>query len=58
MKAQYRILTADKKIKYAGSNTGSWFTLQQARNLVDRKKGETIYLYCMATMERMFEILN
>lgn len=45
MKANYRILTADRKVKFTGTNTGSWFTLESARNLVDYNQNEMIYEY-------------
>jgi hypothetical protein len=40
---KYRILTKDRKIKYAGTGHDSWFTLEKAKKLVDRTKGEMIY---------------
>ena len=40
--SKYRIQTADRKIKYVGTGENSWFTLEQARKLVDYSKGERI----------------
>lgn len=40
---KYRILTKDRKIKYAGTGRDSWFTLEKAKSLVNRKNGEMIY---------------
>lgn len=42
-KIKYRILTKDRKIKYAGTGEDSWFTIEKAKKLVDRTKGEMIY---------------
>jgi hypothetical protein len=39
---KYRIQTADRKIKYAGTGEDSWFTLEKARLLVDYTLGERI----------------
>ena len=44
-KARYRILTADGRIKYAGTNYPSWLNLESARLKVDYSKGEMIYEY-------------
>ena len=35
MKSNYRILTADFRIKFTGTEIGSWFTLDVAKSLVD-----------------------
>jgi len=40
---KYRILTADGKILNAGTGLDSWFTLEQARNIVDYSTGQMIY---------------
>lgn len=42
MKKSYRIRKADGRIKYVGTNKGSWFSLEEARKIVDRSKNETI----------------
>lgn len=42
-KPRYRILSADGRIKYTGTEKGSWFTLEQAKKLVNYSKGEMIY---------------
>lgn len=39
---KYRILTQDRKIKYAGTDHPSWFTLAEAKCRVDYTKGEKI----------------
>ena len=39
---RYRIVTANKHIKYAGTDKPSWFSLEQARQLVNYKAGEII----------------
>jgi flagellar basal body rod protein FlgG len=41
-KIRYRIQRADGRIKYAGTGQDSWFTLDRARELVDRDTGERI----------------
>lgn len=43
MKANYRIITSDGKIKYAGTAQPSWLTLIQAAILVNYFEEETIY---------------
>ena len=45
MKALHRIILPDGRIKYAGTGQDSWLTLEQAKKLVDRTKGEMIYEY-------------
>jgi hypothetical protein len=40
--AIYRIKQANGNYLNAGTDLGSWFTLRQARRLVNYKKGETI----------------
>jgi hypothetical protein len=42
MKAKYRILTKDLRILNAGTDLPSWFTLEKARKIVNRDKGEAI----------------
>jgi len=42
-KIVYRIITSDRKIKFAGTDRPSWFNLKAARELCDRTKGEKIY---------------
>lgn len=39
----YRILTSERKIKFTGLEIGSWFSLEQARKLVNYSEGEMIY---------------
>lgn len=51
----YRILTAEGKVKFTGSETGSWFSLENARGMVDSSKGEMIYEFD-STGERLFEV--
>lgn len=46
MKVNYRILRADRTVKFTGgTETGSWFTLERAKELVDYSAGEMIYEY-------------
>jgi hypothetical protein len=52
---KYRVLTADRKIKFTGTVEGSWFTLDQARQKVNRELGEMIYQY-NDNQERLFEV--
>jgi hypothetical protein len=56
-KTTFRILTKDMKIKYTGTDSGSWFTLSEAQKLVDRDKGESIYQYSSDYQHRLFEVL-
>lgn len=42
MEAKYRILKADKTFLNAGTGLDSWFTLEQAREIVNYENGETI----------------
>jgi len=42
---KYRILTADKRYVNAGTGLNSWFTLEQAREKVNREAGEIIVLH-------------
>ena len=51
----YRILSFDGRIQFTGSNIGSWFTLEQARELVNCNEGEAIYEYD-ANGDRLWEI--
>lgn len=51
----YRILTAEGKIKFTGSEIGSWFSLEKARELVNYSEGEMIYEF-NANGERLHEI--
>ena len=39
---KYRILKADKRFLNAGTGLDSWFTLEQARKLVDYTTGQMI----------------
>lgn len=39
----FRILTKDRRIKYAGTDTESWMTLETAKKLVNYKEGEGIF---------------
>ena len=41
----YRIVTQDRKIKYAGTGLNSWFDLAAARENVNYHAGEMIYEY-------------
>jgi hypothetical protein len=50
----FRIITPEGKIKFAGTGFDSWFTLDQAKSKV--KKGESIYEYCPKTGEKLWEV--
>lgn len=41
----FRILTADRRIKYAGTDQPSWMNFETAKRLVDYTAGEMIYEY-------------
>lgn len=57
MKANYRILKSDRTIKFTGgTEEGSWFTLERAKELVDYSNGEMIYEYD-DNGNRLWEIL-
>lgn len=51
----YRILTAEGKIKFTGSEIGSWFSIEKARELVNYSEGEMIYEF-NTNGERLHEI--
>lgn len=51
----YRILTSEGRIKFTGSEIGSWFSLESARVMVDYSKGEMIYEF-NSEGERLFEV--
>jgi hypothetical protein len=53
----YRILTSEGLVKFTGTTSGSWFTLEDAKKLVNRNNGEMIYKFSMQTMTRLFEIV-
>jgi hypothetical protein len=53
----YRILDNNNKIKYTGSEIGSWFTLKIAKSKVNKNLGEKIYQYSDDFSRRLFEIL-
>ena len=55
-KAKYRILNSDGRIKYTGTEMGSWFTLEKAKQIVDYSQGEMIYEYDN-NGERLYEVL-
>lgn len=57
MKAKYKILTADYKVRYTGTSFGSWLTLEQAKRLVNTNKGEMIYEYDIYRNVRLWEVL-
>jgi hypothetical protein len=56
-KTTYRILTSEGLVKYTGTTIGSWFTLEDAKKLVNRNNGEMIYKFSMQTMTRLFEVM-
>ena len=51
----FRIITNDGKIKFAGTGYDSWFTLAKARELTE--DGEAIYEFCPITGNRLWEVL-
>lgn len=53
---KYRILTAEGKIKYAGTGNDSWFNLETAMQKVDYEKGEAVYEYSK-NGEKLWEVL-
>jgi hypothetical protein len=55
-KAKYRILNASGKVMYTGANIGSWFTLEQAKVLINRENGEMIYEYSEDLQNRLWEV--
>lgn len=55
MTANYRILTADRKIKNAGTDSPSWFTLEMAKKEVDYSAGEMVYEFDY-NRERLYEV--
>jgi hypothetical protein len=45
-KARYRIIDSNGRVKYTGgTEMGSWFTLEKAKQLVNYSEGEMIYEY-------------
>lgn len=56
LNANYRILTEDRRIKFTGTILGSWFTLDQARSIVDRDSNEMIYEF-NTNGDPMWEVL-
>jgi hypothetical protein len=56
-KKTYRILTANRRIKYAGTDKPSFLSLEQAKKLVNYKKGEMIYQWDIKNQEPLWEIL-
>jgi DNA polymerase-3 subunit beta len=44
-KARYRIIDSNGRIKYTGTEMGSWFNLEKAKQLVNYSNGEMIYEY-------------
>ena len=43
MKLAYRIINPNRTIYNAGTGLPSWFTLEEARKIVDYSKGQMIY---------------
>ena len=54
--ASFRIITADGRAKNAGSEKPSWFTLEKARQEVDRGAGEIIIEIDAATGRKKWEV--
>jgi hypothetical protein len=55
--AKFRILRANNRIKYAGTDNPSWLTLEQAQKLVDYSSGEMIYQFD-ETGEKLYEVFK
>ena len=51
----FRIITSEGKIKFAGTGYDSWFTLAEARELIE--EGDSIYEYCPNTGNQLWEVL-
>lgn len=54
-----RIVKADGRDKYAGTGENSWFTVEKARELVDRSNGEKIEQYDLSysTTRALWEVM-
>ncbi len=57
-KAVFRILDANYLIKYCGTEQGSWFTLEAAKKVVDRSKGEMIYQFSDDYQNALWEVMG
>ena len=55
MKNPYRIVNADRTIMNAGTGLDSWFSLDQARKLVNYEAGQMIYQH--DGMNLLWEVL-
>ena len=55
-KRKYKILNSDLKVQYTGTIKGSWFTLEEARRIVDYDKGEMIYEYSGGFTDRLWQV--
>ena len=55
-KRKYKILNSDLKVQYTGTIKGSWFTLKEARRIVDYDKGEMIYEYSGGFTDRLWQV--
>ena len=56
MEANYRIITTENKVKFAGTNKISWLTLEMAKIEANLKNGDMIYEY-NKNGERLWQIL-
>jgi len=56
MKSEYRIKNADGTYLNAGTGLDSWFTIEQARKIVNPKIGQKIVMHT-GVYELPFEIL-
>ena len=54
---KFRIITADNKVKFAGTGSDSWFTLAKAEQVVNRENGEMVYEYTCPGGERLWEVM-
>lgn len=56
MKAKYRIQNENETFFGTGSDIGSWFHLDKARELCDYNKGQRIVEICPNTGRIMWEV--
>ena len=54
----FRIITADGRVKHAGTGRPSWFTLAEAEKDADRAAGEIIIEIDPGTGRKLWEVLT
>lgn len=57
MQANYRIQNENGTFFGTGSDIGSWFTFERAKELCDYKKGQRIVEICLKTHQILWERL-